>query len=45
MLESDPLRAWYGEAHVLKAVERGAVGKLLISDEMFRWVSSPFFFN
>ena len=36
MLESDALRAWYGEAHVLKAVERGAVGKLLISDEIFR---------
>lgn len=38
MLESDALRAWYGEAHVLKAVERGAVGKLLISDEIFRCV-------
>lgn len=36
MLESDPLRAWYGEAHVLKAAERGAIGKLLISDEIFR---------
>lgn len=36
MLESDPLRAWYGEAHVFKAVDRGAVGKLLISDEIFR---------
>ena len=36
MLESDPLRAWYGEGHVLKAAERGAIGKLLISDEIFR---------
>lgn len=36
MLEADPLRAWYGEEHVLKAAERGAVGKLLISDEIFR---------
>jgi len=36
MLEADPLRAWYGEAHVLKAAERGAIGKLLISDEIFR---------
>ncbi|GAA6059104.1 hypothetical protein JCM10212_002075 [Sporobolomyces blumeae] len=36
MLEEDPLRAWYSEPHVLKAAERGAVGKLLISDELFR---------
>lgn len=36
MLDSDPLRAWYGEAHVLKAAERAAVDKLLISDEIFR---------
>lgn len=36
MLEADPLRAWYGEGHVLKAAERGAIGKLLISDEIFR---------
>ncbi|GAA5896680.1 ribosome dissociation factor DOM34 [Sporobolomyces salmoneus] len=36
MLEDDPLRAWYSEPHVLKAAERGAIGKLLISDELFR---------
>lgn len=36
MLEDNPLRAWYGEGHVLKAAERGAIGKLLISDEIFR---------
>ncbi|GAA6007075.1 hypothetical protein JCM11491_001498 [Sporobolomyces phaffii] len=36
MLEDDPLRAWYSETHVLKAAERGAIGKLLISDELFR---------
>lgn len=38
MLESDAMRAWYGEAHVLKAAEQGAIGKLLISDEIFRYV-------
>ncbi|ORY85375.1 hypothetical protein BCR35DRAFT_302850 [Leucosporidium creatinivorum] len=36
MLEENPLRAWYGESHVMKAAERGAIGKLLISDEIFR---------
>ncbi|KAI5479391.1 importin beta-2 subunit [Pseudohyphozyma bogoriensis] len=36
MLDADPLRAWYGEQHVLKAAERAAVSKLLISDEIFR---------
>lgn len=36
MLDSDALRAWYGEDHVLKAAERAAVDKLLISDEIFR---------
>ena len=38
MLESDAMRAWYGESHVLKAAEQGAIGKLLISDEIFRCV-------
>ncbi|GAA5863615.1 hypothetical protein JCM1840_000079 [Sporobolomyces johnsonii] len=36
MLEENPLRAWYGEGHVLKAAERGAIGTLLVSDELFR---------
>lgn len=36
MLGSDELRAWYGPDHVALAVERGAVGTLLISDELFR---------
>ncbi|KAJ8296840.1 Protein dom34 [Rhodotorula toruloides] len=36
MLEENPLRAWYGESHVFKAAERGAIGKLLVSDELFR---------
>lgn len=36
MLMSDELKAWYGEDHVAKAVERGAVGSLLISDDLFR---------
>jgi hypothetical protein len=38
MLEDNPLRAWYGEGHVFKAAERGAIGKLLVSDELFRCV-------
>ncbi|POY71474.1 hypothetical protein BMF94_5787 [Rhodotorula taiwanensis] len=36
MLDENPLRAWYGESHVFKAAERGAIGKLLVSDELFR---------
>lgn len=36
MLGTDELRAWYGPDHVAMAVERGAVGTLLISDELFR---------
>lgn len=41
MLATDELRAWYGEEHVCKAAERGAVGSLLISDALFRCVSLP----
>ncbi|KAJ3896104.1 eRF1 domain 1-domain-containing protein [Lentinula edodes] len=36
MLASDELRAWYGPKHVILAAERGAIGTLLISDELFR---------
>jgi len=36
MLQDDELRAWYGEAHVSLAVDRGAVGALLLTDELFR---------
>ncbi|EIW65732.1 hypothetical protein TREMEDRAFT_70401 [Tremella mesenterica DSM 1558] len=36
MLANDELRAWYGPEHVALAVERGAVGTLLISDDLFR---------
>ncbi|KAI9512217.1 pelota [Russula earlei] len=36
MLASDEQRAWYGPDHVALAVDRGAVGALLISDELFR---------
>lgn len=36
MLGSDELRAWYGPDHVSLAIDRGAVGTLLISDELFR---------
>jgi protein pelota len=35
-LANDELRAWYGEAHVLAAASRGAIGSLLISDGLFR---------
>ena len=35
-LQADPLRACYGEKHVLKAVEAQAVETLLISDSLFR---------
>jgi len=38
MLDENPLRAWYGEGHVLRAAERGAISKLLVSDELFRCV-------
>lgn len=38
MMGSDELRAWYGEAHVFKAAERGAVSTLLISDALFKCV-------
>lgn len=40
MLASDELRAWYGPDHVLLAADRGAIGTLLITDELFRWVCS-----
>ncbi|KAF5333267.1 hypothetical protein D9611_002414 [Ephemerocybe angulata] len=36
MLGSDETRAWYGPDHVRLACERGAVGTLLISDDLFR---------
>lgn len=42
MLATDELRAWYGEDHVCKAAERGAVGTMLISDALFRSVLLPF---
>lgn len=38
MMGTDELRAWYGEAHVLKAADRGAVSTLLISDALFKYV-------
>lgn len=38
MLATDELRAWYGPDHVVLAADRGAVGTLLISDELFRYV-------
>lgn len=39
MLGSDEMRAWYGPVHVFLAADRGAVGTLLISDELFRYGS------
>jgi protein pelota len=40
MLGTDEQRAWYGPTHVSLAANRGAVGTLLISDELFR-ASNP----
>lgn len=37
-LATDELRAWYGETHVSRAAERGAIGTLLVSDGLFRCV-------
>ncbi|KAF8165236.1 eRF1 domain 1-domain-containing protein [Crassisporium funariophilum] len=36
MLGSDEMRAWYGPDHVCLAADRGAIGTLLISDNLFR---------
>ncbi|PVF96482.1 hypothetical protein CPB86DRAFT_507718 [Serendipita vermifera] len=36
MLGQDEMRAWYGPDHVHLAADRGAVGTLLISDDLFR---------
>lgn len=36
MLNQDPNRAFYGLKHVLKANESGAIGTLLVTDELFR---------
>ena len=37
MLSTDEMRAWYGPDHVALAADRGAIGTLLISDELFRY--------
>ena len=39
MLGSDEMRAWYGPDHVRLAADRGAIGTLLISDELFRYAN------
>ncbi|KAG8832529.1 Translation factor pelota [Serendipita sp. 399] len=36
MLGQDEMRAWYGPEHVTLAADRGAIGTLLISDDLFR---------
>lgn len=38
MLGTDEMRAWYGPDHVVLAADRGAIGTLLISDDLFRSV-------
>ncbi|KAJ7929901.1 hypothetical protein B0H13DRAFT_1962408 [Mycena leptocephala] len=40
MLGTDEMRAWYGPDHVVLAAARGAIGTLLISDDLFR-ASNP----
>ncbi|KAF7352680.1 Protein DOM34-like protein [Mycena venus] len=40
MLGTDEMRAWYGPDHVVLAADRGAIGTLLISDDLFR-ASNP----
>lgn len=39
MLATDEMRAWYGPEHVCLAADRGAIGTLLISDNLFRQVN------
>ena len=41
MLGTDELRAWYGPDHVCLASDRGAIGTLLISDDLFRYDGNP----
>ncbi|KAL1915550.1 uncharacterized protein VTP21DRAFT_6674 [Calcarisporiella thermophila] len=41
MLNQDPNRAFYGYDHVSKANERGAIGTLLVTDELFRSADIP----
>ncbi|CAG8441080.1 3848_t:CDS:10 [Acaulospora morrowiae] len=41
MLNEDSDRAFYGWDHVKKAEERGAIGTLLLSDELFRSADIP----
>lgn len=41
MLGTDEMRAWYGPDHVCLAADRGAIGTLLISDDLFRQVFTP----
>lgn len=36
MMNTDEDRAWYGPKEVAKAVEKGAVGTLLVSNSLFR---------
>lgn len=40
-LAAEPARAFYGPGHVLAAAEQGAVGKLLLSDSLYRWDARP----
>lgn len=38
MLNENPDKAFYGWDHVKKAEDRGAIGTLLVSDELFRYM-------
>ncbi|KAJ2716279.1 Translation factor pelota [Coemansia spiralis] len=41
MLNSNPDRAFYGYADVAKAAENGAIGTLMVTDELFRAADIP----
>ncbi|KAJ1933272.1 Translation factor pelota, partial [Linderina pennispora] len=41
MLNNDPDRAFYGYDDVCKAAENGAIGTLLVTDELFRAADIP----
>lgn len=45
MLGNDEMRAWYGPEHVCLAADRGAIGTLLISDDLFRYEHDLWFYQ
>jgi protein pelota len=42
MMGVDEQRAYYGPKHVVRAAEAGAIGTLLISDSLFRYIQCDF---